>query len=315
MSLAEFSKPVDEKKFRCQWARIFLTYKTKLDKEMVRGIFRGEFAPKEIWIAHENGDSDCPYEHTHIYVDFGRPFNTRDPRKFDIEGIHPNIRPVTSRNHTENIRRYMAKEDKENVYLLEPQNFIDGIWRQPTIHDALRMAKRPSDVPGIIAAYRLKPEESAMDEPEEWRPWQKELLEYLDEKPNDRTIVWIIDKTGGQGKTFLSKYLMATGKAYVVSTFGGMRDAATIIAGAIESGWDKKIFIADLPRTAECKAIYEPLEAIKNGLVTSTKYSGKTMVFRSPHLVVFANFPPFLPSLSMDRWAVAELVEGRLHDV
>ena len=31
--------------------------------------------------------------HLHAFVDFGRRVNIRDPRRFDVEGFHPNIQP------------------------------------------------------------------------------------------------------------------------------------------------------------------------------------------------------------------------------
>lgn len=37
---------------------------------------------------HEDGGV-----HLHAFVDFGREFSTRDPRKFDVEGHHPNVLP------------------------------------------------------------------------------------------------------------------------------------------------------------------------------------------------------------------------------
>lgn len=309
-----FSKEVDELKFKCQWMRIFLTYKTHLDKAMYKTLANDRWKPKELWIAHESGDKTHAYEHTHVYIDFGRTYNTRNPRHFDVEDIHPNIRPVTCRSHTEHIRRYMCKEDTSNLYLLEAVSCADVIWRKNTIQDAIRTAKRPSDVPGIVTAWKYKPDEFSPKAPEQWRPWQQQILDIIEEEPDDRTIYWLIDKKGGCGKTFLTKYLAMTGKAFVVSAFGGTRDISTVISGAIASGWDKRVFIADLPRSAEVKAIYEPLEAIKNGLITSTKYEGRTMVFKSPHVIVFANFEPNVRALSRDRWGIGYIRKGTIED-
>lgn len=38
---------------------------------------------------HENGQS-----HTHVYVEFIKPFESRNPRCFDVEGHHPNIEKI-----------------------------------------------------------------------------------------------------------------------------------------------------------------------------------------------------------------------------
>lgn len=39
--------------------------------------------------AHQDGGT-----HYHVFVDFEEPYSTRDQRKFDFEGAHPNIEPV-----------------------------------------------------------------------------------------------------------------------------------------------------------------------------------------------------------------------------
>lgn len=96
---------------------------------------------------------------------------------------------------------------------------------------------------------------------------------------------------------------------YMTKDMGNVRDSATIVSVAKENGWSGKGWILDLPRSAESskKRIYEYLEPIKDGMVTTTKYMGKTSIFRTPHLVVFANWPPWVTSLSEDRWEIYEI--------
>jgi len=50
------------------------------------------------------------------------------------------------------------------------------------------------------------------------------------------------------------------------------------------------------------------MEAIKNGLVTNTKYQGGTTINQRPHLIVMANFLPQVSRLSIDRWDIRELI-------
>ena len=35
----------------------------------------------------------------------------------------------------------------------------------------------------------------------EWRPWQKEILEYVN-NPTQRRVIWVVGKKGNEGKTF-----------------------------------------------------------------------------------------------------------------
>lgn len=292
--------------------RLMLTYKTHIDKDTMREWWRVEFDPKRVEMAHENGhkkkeakdDEEVrDYPHTHVFVEFKKQFQTRDARKFDYEEIHPHIKQVMTRKHHDSIFQYLCKEDHSNDHLMEEiGGLVKKVWRANTIQEAVvDNVERPSDVMGIVALYKLKPTEYDVVEPV-WRPWQREIIRLLTGIPDDRTVHWVVDVEGACGKTFLAKYLHMKGQAYCVSAFGGMRDVGTIIATAIENGWDKKAFIADLPRDAEEKAIYEPIEAIKNGLVTSTKYVGSSMCFPSPHVIVFANFSPQKYRLSRDRW-------------
>lgn len=65
----------------------------------------------------------------------------------------------------------------------------------------------------------------------------------------------------------------------------------------------------DIPRANNGNVSYASLESIKNGLVCNHKYETGTKVFNSPHVVVFANFPPVEPDkLSSDRWHIENLM-------
>lgn len=64
----------------------------------------------------------------------------------------------------------------------------------------------------------------------------------------------------------------------------------------------------DIPRANRGAISYASLESIKNGMVCNTKYETGVKVFNSPHIVIFANFPPEDEDLlSADRWVISEL--------
>lgn len=303
---------MDEKgKFYVQNQRLLLTYKTHLPKEDVKTFFEEKNA-KETIVAHEVASSETNYEHSHVYVDFGRRFQSANARIFDIKGIHPNIKLVKTSKHLENIWAYLCKEDHENDYLLErltKKSIFDVIANKPTIQDALRIAKSPSEASGIALMYQFK-EQEAVELPNLPHQWQKELLEELkNKKPSHREIIWYYDPVGGTGKSDFTKHACVEQRAAVFTALGGDRDAAQLILTARASGWDGRVVITDLPRDAETRSIYSPLEAIKNGMITSTKYQGGTSVFNRPHVVVFANFLPELSGrMSHDKWDIRKLV-------
>ena len=77
--------------FRLQTQYVLLTYSQcgDLDPQLVCDHLAT--IPAECLIGRENhADGGI---HLHAFVDFGRRFDTRNPRLFDVEGRHPNIKP------------------------------------------------------------------------------------------------------------------------------------------------------------------------------------------------------------------------------
>ena len=69
--------------------------------------------------------------------------------------------------------------------------------------------------------------------------------------------------------------------------------------------------VFDLVRTTsnvDClKVIYEVLEMVSDGVLSSGKYDSTQMAIQPVHVVVFANYPPEMHTMSQDRWAVREI--------
>ena len=42
-----------------------------------------------------------------------------------------------------------------------------------------------------------------------WKQWQEDLITYVNNDVHDRQIRWYVDEKGGQGKTFISKYMVS----------------------------------------------------------------------------------------------------------
>lgn len=309
----EKSTYIIDKKFRFANQYVMLTYKTHMVKEDLRAYFKDKFNVKEIEIAHETGKSEeTPYPHTHVVINFGRRFQSTNVRIFDINDIHPHMQPF--RRHEWGIKtNYLAKEDPENVHLKKNNvgTLASKIWKCETVQEALMTAQTASDVNGIVAMYNNKPVEKLEDKLE-LRDWQKDIWEKLQKKPNDREVIWIRDVIGGAGKSRFTRWMLANEYAIVFKQFGGTRDSASIVADAVARGWDQKIIICDLSRDFEDRQIYAALESLKDGMVTTTKYVGKTIAFKCPHVVVFANFWPDVIRMSLDRWSLYDVFkEGK----
>lgn len=139
--------------------------------------------------------------------------------------------------------------------------------------------------------------------PKKLRKWQVETLEHLKSQGN-RKILWIIDKKGNQGKTFLVKQMALHHRTAVFSN-GGKKD----LAFAYD---DQPIVAFNLTRQTNGRVNYEAMEQLKDGLMFSGKYESQTKVFDAPAMVVMSNFEPDYSSMSQDRWQIGNLNEGIL---
>lgn len=139
----------------------------------------------------------------------------------------------------------------------------------------------------------------------ELRKWQQRILDIYMQEPDDRTVYWFWEEPGDIGKSVFIKY-MAVKHSICFCSGGRHTDIMNLV---FNTDMDNvKCVMFDIPRANEGHISYSSLEAIKNGMVCNTKYETGFKVFNSPHLFVFANFPPDnMKMLSKDRWCVVEL--------
>lgn len=299
------------KGFNFDGQKVFLTYKTHLEKDET--IKELENRTKRMFTfarcAWEHG-KEKEYDHTHILIDMGKRFQSKRSDIFDINGIHPHIKMVGTKCYWTNALKYIAKEDPDNADLKEMTACLyDQVASKGgNLENVLRMAERPCDVMGLIMLNDCLPRELPAAPPVEFE-WQKEIIEIMERPREYRKIHWIWDEAGNSGKTALLKnlYINDPKGIYIANNLGGMKDFATVIEGAIKNGWTCKGILLNLGRDHEHKSIYEPLEALKDGLMTSIKYRGQLNIFESPHVVVMANFPPAVERLSPDRWHIGQI--------
>lgn len=138
---------------------------------------------------------------------------------------------------------------------------------------------------------------STFDVGGEYRDHQRHLADILDGPADDRHIIFVVDETGGTGKSwFIKKYMSEHDDTQVLSI--GKRDD---LAHAISER--KRVFLFDLPRSSSEFLQYSVLEQLKDRLVFSPKYMSKTkMLEHMPHVVVFMNEHPDRNKLSRDRY-------------
>jgi len=126
---------------------------------------------------------------------------------------------------------------------------------------------------------------------EKWPKWQKDLHEHLQGEPEERTVQWMLDTKGGQGKSKFVKYYgwKKLGLDLEYDT------AANLRYQVIQEG-PRRVYLLDLtktkPRDMASGDLYSAIESIKNGKVVTGKYKAGRLYMDVPHVVVFSNQSP-----------------------
>ena len=132
--------------------------------------------------------------------------------------------------------------------------------------------------------------------------WQSEMLENLDASPDDRTIFFIVDHSGNNGKTWFAHWYASKHPDCQVMCPGKRADMAYTLKT------DIRVLILDCPRSKQGEFIqYDFLEDVKNGYVFSPKYESQTKTLNNIHLIVLMNESPDLTKLSSDRFDITYL--------
>lgn len=138
------------------------------------------------------------------------------------------------------------------------------------------------------------------------RPFQKEILELLEKSGDDRTIHWFWEPSGNVGKTTLTKHIMLTHDAILLS--GKASDCKYTVSSWIDTNKRfPKVIVFHFARSNEQYISYEAIEAVKDGMFMNTKYECKMCLYDPPIVIIMANFEPQLDALSMDRWQIKKI--------
>ena len=133
------------------------------------------------------------------------------------------------------------------------------------------------------------------------RPWQIELNEILKRPPDDREIIFVIDKKGNAGKSWYVKQHRVLYQNSINILPGKKADMIYAVMSMLTP--ELKTVFLDCPRSKQGEYIqYDFLEDLKNGEVFNTKYESRMLQFRVPHVVVMMNESPDDTKLSDDRY-------------
>lgn len=138
----------------------------------------------------------------------------------------------------------------------------------------------------------------------ELRVWQKDLQEVLDDTPDPRSIIVVVDKKGNTGKTYFARYMKAKYPDSVVLLNNGK---AGDLAFVMNEAKGSNTILMTLQRSVESIVNYQALEQFKDNVYVSPKYASSSNVGCPNHLVIFSNFPLDWAKLSEDRWVIWKL--------
>ena len=130
------------------------------------------------------------------------------------------------------------------------------------------------------------------------------MAEKLEMTPDPRKIMWYWSEGGNVGKSGMALWLVAMKNACLLEP-SKKADMAHVFASE-----PKPIVVFDCTRKTEhtgCGPAYSLAEQMKNGTLFSGKYNSRTVVFKKPHVIFFANFSPDMTVWSEDRYEIIKL--------
>jgi len=301
--------------FKWGKTKYHLTYATHLNYEAYLEFVYSICGQRKLLhysLINESADVDHPYEHTHVLLHFDKAPNWTSPAKFDFTGRHPNIKPVLSMEHWKNTWRYHEKEGQAphrsepladeidfHKAMVEYIDGFEGTWLQLLRSEANKGSYIMRNRAWAEILFKSRPtRRTSHGFISVFRPWQQDLVDRLVLPPDDRTIIWVHDAAGRNGKSKLAIYLRQYHGA--VGLGGTRADAAHAYNG-------QPIVLLDLARADGANVDYGLLEKLKDGCLFSSKYQSEEKMFDPPHVVVFSNSAPDLSKFTYDRCHVITL--------
>ena len=118
-----------------------------------------------------------------------------------------------------------------------------------------------------------------------------------------RSVYWLWEPDGGVGKSMLVRYLCMSMRALLVS--GKDSDIKHGVVSFKEaSGEGPELVIVDCPRSSVGYVSYSGIEQVANGCFFSSKYESAMCITTQPKILCFANEPPNVERMSLDRWQI-----------
>lgn len=142
----------------------------------------------------------------------------------------------------------------------------------------------------------------------DWHPWQKSVVEKIEQPPDFRNLNVVIDPNGDHGKSTLIGNLASQGKVAKIPYCNDYRDIIRMVMNVDTS----TCYFFDLPKAIKkdkLYGLYSAIEEIKGGFAYDDRHVYKSKWFNAPHIWVFTNTEPDLNLLSKGRWTLWQINE------
>lgn len=162
-------------------------------------------------------------------------------------------------------------------------------------------------------------------DPNNWYDWQTDLYNRIFyqtgeiRKADSRSIIFIYDPEGNNGKSTFYKYLSY--KYMDSMSYMCLGSTTQLMAAAVNSS-NSQIYLCDLPRTLSVQdrrnlsSLINCIEMVKNGVLTSNIYGKYRLELQNnSHVIVSSNSLIDPQMLSKDRWVILAIKNKKLTDI
>jgi hypothetical protein len=203
--------------------------------------------------------------------------------------ITPTSKTVTEQVHSDEKSASGTGNNRGFNYVLKEETRVEGPWTDETFEPPRPMSRQLKE----FMEFPL-------------RPFQQKLTDMCKVIDN-RYIKYIIEETGGTGKSIHCEYLTYHKLARRIPAMKSAEDISQMIMSLPPS----PCYIIDMPRAMRKENLWElytAIEELKNGYCYDKRYSFRDRQMDRPQIIVFSNQFPELSAMSMDRWQIYRMI-------
>ena len=317
--------------FKIASMAILLTYRGhRLNKEALFEHISSIMTDKEkkieeYIIVHERYKSSLYL--THVYFKLNESFRSSNSKIFDFTDVKPNIERVLHRNESflENVYCYLFDKDIHpytnlsdiKIHQIKSNKEISNITSL-TKKDISLLDDKETKVSNIDPKVVRNLEDTAIIrmEPWEFKPWQKFLLNVIENEVDENAFYWCWEPIGQMGKTKLTNYISTNyNNVLGIKTLDTYENLINMYLNVIKTR-TINIVIFDLSKkvsnrllNAESHGIFDFIETLKDGYINDGKINSNIIKLTPCHVIVFSNCITGIKEINSGKWKIIKILE------